>query len=395
MKTKLIILLLLCLSIQNFYAQKILFTKGTFYTTKGRRLAPVRYTVNGNTYQVPYIKYGPRGIFNYTNLLAYYIGYDSLNPYRSKIYYNLPYFDATKTQVYPATTSGKIISVNRLYCEFQFYALNNLGSKKLIIARQTIYNDDVTKYNIQPGVCLKVEYLPQTPEASIIYYNQPAPDNDINYKSPALSKPNGLAYEFETDFIFTHTTTLNHYLNNYKQAAMPSVLPSFMANWSYCYKSGFWWSVGYGGAHKFADTKLGIGYMYPITKRFYVNLSTNFNYLNYSRLSFATNEIANPQNGSQYTYNNWFFNPKIDLMWRLSKHNNTSCSFLKFGAGVLCNLNPNRKWIYETAQTQANTHGAKGTQYFSYAGDLNNLPPFSNYMVYLSVGISLNYIRKP
>jgi hypothetical protein len=282
-----------------------------------------------------------------------------------------------------------------MYCEFQFYAINNLGSKKLIIARQTIYNDDVINYNILPGACFKVEYLPQTPNANIIYYNQPAPDNDINWQTPALSKPNGLAYDIQTDFIFTHATALNQYLSNNKQATMPTVMPIFMLSYSYQYKSGFYWALGYGGAHKLADTKLGIGYMYPITKRFYVNLSANFNYINYSRPSFSNNQILSPDNGSQYTYNNWFFNPKIDFMWRISKHNNSTCSFLKIGAGVLCNLNPNRKWIYETAQAQPNTHGSRSTQYYNYAYDINNIPPFSNYMVYLSLGLSINFIRKP
>src|ERR1700756_101084 len=348
MKTKHLIFALLYIVMQSLYAQNTVFTKGTFYKPNGKPQSIVTYTVNGISYKVPYKKYAAaRGNYNFTNLLSYYIGYDSLNPQNARVYYNLPYFDAARTQAYPATTNGKIIYLYPYFCEYQFYAMDNSGTKKLIIARQAISANDIKNNNIHPGTCLKVEYLPQKPDANIIYYTQPSSDNMIDYKKPKLSMPNGIMYEFETSLLFPHSTSLNPYLHTNGQPNISNILPSFTLNYGYNFKSGLSWSVGYGGAHNLTMVKLGVGYTRQITRRFYTNFSLNFNYMNYSIPAFANGQITRLADTTQFSYSNWYFNPKIDFMWRLSSHNNLTCSFLKLGVGVFCNLNPDKKWAYE------------------------------------------------
>ncbi|HTA63502.1 MAG TPA: hypothetical protein VK835_13645 [Bacteroidia bacterium] len=376
---------------QNFYAQKIIFTKGSNYNSSGKKVFYTLYAVDGKTYTI----YKPRRIYvvaNPTGLISYYVGYDSLNPQHAKVYYNMPFFN--NTQSYPTTTSGKVILAKNNFCEFQFYAIDNLGVKKLKIAWQSISDDELKNNNVKPGTCFNVQYLAQNPEASIIYFNQPATNNQINWQKPELSKPNGLNMGFETNLLFTNPVKINRYLANYGQPQIKNVLPYFMLDYGWQYKSGFSWSLGWGGASKLFMGKLGIGYLQKINRRIYINTTLNFSNMSYSRPAFKNPQYQTLADTARFTYTNWFFNPKIDLMWRISKNNSHGCTFLKFGAGVFCDLNPNRKWVYQTGYTSTVGKSGKTTAYKNDA-DINSLPPFTNYMVYISVGIVIQTIYRP
>ena len=385
------LLILLCLLMQHFYAQKLLFTKGSNRDLVGKKLAYTQYAVDGKTYKVYRTKH-TYGYANPTGLISYYVGYDSLNPQHAKVYYNMPYFN--NAQYYPTTTGGKIISAKYNFCEFQFFAIDNLGIKKLKIAWQTISDDEMKKYNVKPGACFNVQYLPQKPEASIIYLDQPAADNQINWQTPELSKPNGLFTDFETSFLFTNPGKVNQYLAHYAQPQIKSVLPFFMLDMGWQYKSGFSWNVGWGGASKLFMGKLGIGYLKKIGRRTYINTTLNFTNMSYSRPAFKNQQYQSLSDTAQFNYTNWFFNPKVDFMWRISKNNSRGCTFLKIGAGVYCNLNPNRKWVYETGYKSTGGKGGATTAYKN-AADINDMPPLTNYMPYISVGILFQSIRKP
>ncbi|HXD94123.1 MAG TPA: hypothetical protein VNX01_12995, partial [Bacteroidia bacterium] len=303
MKTKHILLLLICLGIQNFYAQKIMFTKGSNYNSSGKRVPYTLYVVDGKTYTLFRSKHAPYGITNPTGLISYYVGYDSLNPQHAKVYYNMPFF--INTQSYPSSASGKIISAGNNFCEFQFYAIDNIGNRKLKIAWQSVSDDDIKKNKVIPGACFKVVYLPQTPEASIIYFDQTASDNDINWKKPELSKPNGLTMDFETNLLFTNPSKINQYLASYAQPQIKNVLPYFMLDMGWQYKSGFSWILGWGGASKLFMGKLGVGYLQKINRRIYINTSLNFTNMSYSRPGFANKGITTLSDTAQFTYTNW------------------------------------------------------------------------------------------
>ena len=391
MKTKHIILIWLSITAQFLFPQKVLFTKGTNCDSLGKKVPYTLYVVAGKTYKVFKSKHS-YGLINSTGLISYFVGYDSLNPKRAKVYYNMPFFN--NAQNYPVTTSGKIITASHSFCEFQFYSMDKLGRKKWKIAWQTISEEEIQKYHVKPGDCFNVQYIPQKPDASIIYLNQPASDNQINWQRPKLSKPNGLYTDFETNFLFTSPDKINQYLSGYKQPQITNVLPFFMFDIGWQYKSGISWNLGYGGASKLFMGKLGMGYLQQISRRIYINATLNFTNMSYSRPAFKNQQYQSLADTAQFTYTNWFCNPKIDVMYRISKNNSRSCSFLKVGAGFFYNLSPNRKWVYETGHTESGSKGGASTVY-SNAADINAMPPFMNYMAYISAGIVFHVIRKP
>src|SRR6185437_12696726 len=272
MKTKHIILILFLICTHSFFAQKIIFTKERYFSYIHRRTT--NYYVDGKEYHV----YGriPRIVINPTGLVGYYIGYDSAAPQKSAMYYNMPYFDDRQTKQQPVTCSGKLIYIHKNMCEYQFYILTDNGKKKLMIGHQAISNDEIKNNNVHPGACYKVAYLPQTPDASIIYVNEPASDNQVNWQNPALSKPNGLFAEAEPEVLFTQPKALNQYLIKYGQKPINSAWPLLVVRMGNQFKSGFLWNVALGGAPYVSIVKLGVGYAAPLNQRLYFSSSFNF-----------------------------------------------------------------------------------------------------------------------
>jgi hypothetical protein len=329
---------------------------------------------------------------NHTYLLSYYLGYDPFAPEKARVYFNKPYFDPDITKSDIENSIGKVIYVNRNFYVFQFMA--NKPNKEPVIARQVLPATDIKRKAVKPGMSFKVEYLKRVPECAILYLDSIASDAAlIDYKKPFLSKPNGIACDFEVNSLFTNPHDINQYLGTYNQPYLKPAVPLFMFNVNRFYKSGVWFGAGLGGNSKIFTGKFSLGYMQQINRRLYVNFSASLAGLTYTTKSFANNQLKTISDTSEFYYADWYFNPKIDLMWRITKNNVWGCRFIKLGVGMYYNLNPDEKWEYDIGRLTTNSKGQKSVSY-EYASDLNTMPPLSRCMFYISLSFSFNSFKK-
>lgn len=387
-EAKYLFVVLIFIITYNFYAQQIAFTRGSYFHAYKKTY--IRYFVNGTMYNLPGSYY--KGNVNHTMLLKYYIGYNVSSPDKARVYFDKPYFDSSKSKLDIGNTIGKIILIKNHFCVFQFMA--NKTNKEPVTARQAISNKALSNQSIKAGDCFKVQYLKDNPECAIICLDSMANDIPfIDYNKPFLSKPNGFACGFEANTFFTNPRDINQYLTTYGQPKFKSATPVFLYNIDYYHKSGIWYGAGFGGNTSILTGKFELGYLQKINRKFYIDLSTSIAGLSYTTGSFANNQLKIVADTSHFYYGSWYFNPKIDFMWRITKNNVWGCQFVKLGLGMYYNLIPDRQWEYDIGHEAPTSRGGKTTVY-TYATHLNSMPPLSRYMFYISLSYSFNNFRK-
>ena len=378
--------LLLCMILPRAYGQQIRFAKGVYH--HHGKSTYYSYVVDGYTHQVS--GYNP-SFWPGMGLPGYMVGYNVSDPAKAQVYYNKPYFDSTQIKYKILNTTGKIIYVNKRYCVYQFMA--NKVNKEPVTAHQDISKEDLQNHGIQPGASFKVQYLDKAPEVAIIYWDSIAENNVINDKAPFLTRPNGTLYDFESDAIFMQPRATNQYLSANEQRQIHAVVPAFMFSIGHCYKSGLWFGGGIGGGPKLFAANFGLGYMQKINRNVYISASAFLSSQNYSVPAFSNPQFKTVADTSQFSYTNWYFNPKIDFIWRNTKNNVRGTSFVKLGIGAFISLQPNRQWVYQTGYAASNGKGGKTTDY-NYVADVNNMPPLPGCMFYISLSYSFCHFRK-